>query len=104
MIIKHSLLMGNTQTIHFQANLGFKSYRWFHLRKADVNVMQLDNAIIDRFKIPDDKTFTVSFLPAHGDWILLDTDDDIVSMFRLAAQKGTKKKPISLEVTIVDKE
>jgi hypothetical protein len=99
--------MGNTQTIHFQANHDLKTYRWFKLRKSDVNVMQIDNEVMERFKLQDQKeelTFTVSFLPKDGDWLLLDKAEDIESMYRLCHGKGTKKSPISLQVKLVPKD
>jgi len=98
--------MGNTQTVHFQANQDFKIYRWFSLRKSDVRVLQLENQIMERFKLdelPDDKTFSVCFLPRDGDWTPLDQEDDIESLFRLSHGKGTKRNPISLQVKIIKK-
>lgn len=96
--------MGNTQYVYFQANRDHTLYKWFKLQRSDVNLTQLDNEVMERFKLDEiETTWTLSFLDTTGHWILLDTAEDLKAMLKVHHGQGTKKSPISLRVQLQTK-
>jgi hypothetical protein len=98
--------MGNLESVHFQASVDLKSYRWFKLPKAHVNMHQIEHQLVQRFNLDEqdkEETFSVYFLPKDGDWLPLAEAEDIESMFRLGHGNGSKKNPFSLQVRFVEK-